>query len=101
MMEKTFSKLLGNRVYLEIPKKDKSKLVVDENTKTALQKELMKKMSKLKVFAVREGVTDASIKEGVYVLVNPEALARRAVVVPLSDETEVRMVYFYDIIHIW
>ena len=35
-------KLLGNRIYLEMPKEDEeSKLIVDENTKEALQRELL------------------------------------------------------------
>ena len=34
------AQLLGNRIYLEIPKKDESKLIVDENTKEALEKEM-------------------------------------------------------------
>ena len=41
-------KLLGNRIYLEMPKKEESKLIVDENTKEALLKEMLKKMSRLK-----------------------------------------------------
>ena len=32
-------KLLGNRIYIEMPKQEEeSKLIVDENTKEALQK---------------------------------------------------------------
>ena len=46
-------KLLGNRIYLEMPKEDtESKLIVDENTKEALERELLNKMSKLKVVQV-------------------------------------------------
>ena len=51
-------KLLGNRIYLEMPKKEESKIVVDENTKEALNKELLKKMSRLKVFAVGTSIVD-------------------------------------------
>ena len=50
-----FKKLLGNRIYVEMPKKEESKLVVDENTKEALQREMLKKMSKLTVYAVEIG----------------------------------------------
>ena len=47
------AKLLGNRVLLELPPQDEqSKIVVDENTKEALQRELLNKMSKLKVLQV-------------------------------------------------
>ena len=37
-------KLLGNRIFLEMPKKEESKLIVDENTKEALNKEMLKKL---------------------------------------------------------
>ena len=67
-------KLLGNRVLLELPPKEESKLIVDENTKEALQKKLMEKMSKLKVYNV--GDTVQTIKKGDIVLVDPEALQK-------------------------
>jgi len=96
-----FKKLLGNRVYLEMPKKDESNIMVDENTKDALNKELIKKMRKLKVVGIGVGVTDNTINIGDYVLVEPEALSRKAVVVPISDERELLLVSYFDIIHIW
>jgi hypothetical protein len=81
-----FKKLLGNRVYLEMPKKEEeSKLIVDENTKESLKKELLSKMSRLKVYAVGDLVTSISV--GDEVLVDPEALStRKAVIIPLSQE---------------
>lgn len=91
--------LLGNRVYLNMPKKEKSKLIVDENTKDALKKELLNKMSKLTVYAVGDLVT--SIKPGDEVLVDPEALARKATIIPLSENKEVLLVSPFDIVHIW
>ncbi len=100
-MEKDFKRLLGTRVYLEMPKKEKSKIVVDENTKEALQRELAKKMSKLTVYAVGTGVTDPELVEGTSVLVDPEALARRAFIIPLSEDKEVMLISYYDIVHIW
>jgi hypothetical protein len=94
-----FKKLRGNRVYLELPPKDEeSKLIVDENTKEALQKELLKKMSKLKVYAVGDLVTD--IVPGDDVLVDPSALSK-TVIVPLSNEKDVLLVSPFDIIHVW
>ena len=78
-----FKKLRGNRVYLELPKKEESKLVVDENTKEALQKELLRKMSKLKVYAVGDLVTD--IISGDEVLIDPNALSK-SLIIPLSEE---------------
>lgn len=92
-------KLLGNRVYLNMPKKEESKLIVDENTKEALKKELLNKMSKLTVYAVGDLVT--SLEVGDEVLVDPEALARKATIIPLSEDKEVLLVSPFDIVHIW
>ena len=69
-----FKKLLGNRIYVEMPKKEESKLVVDENTKEALQREMLKKMSKLTVYAVGDSVT--TIAAGDVILVEPGALSK-------------------------
>ena len=50
-------KLLGNRIYLEMPKQEEdSKLIVDENTKEALQREMLKKFSKLTVHTVGDTI---------------------------------------------
>ena len=102
MSEKPFKKLLGNRIYLELPKKDEeSKIIVDENTKEALQKQLLIKMSRLTIYEVGSGVVDTDLKKGTDVLVDPMALRDRTVVVPLDAENEVLLVSPYDIIHIW
>ena len=92
------AKLLGNRIYLEIPKKEESKLIVDENTKEALEKEMYKKMSKLKVHSV--GSANMDIKEGDIVLVDPAAL-QKAPLIPLSEEESVLLVSPFDVIMIW
>jgi hypothetical protein len=93
-------KLLGNRIYLEMPKEaEESKLVVDENTKEALQRELLNKMSKLKVVAVGTIVTE--IKIGDWVLVDPAAL-NKAILVPINDNDDrVILVSPFDVIQIW
>jgi co-chaperonin GroES (HSP10) len=91
-------KLLGNRIYLEIPQKEESKLIVDENTKEALEKEMIKKMSRLKVHSV--GTANMDIKVGDVVLVDPEALSK-ARMIPLSEEETVLLVSPFDIIQIW
>lgn len=91
-------KLLGNRIYLEIPKKEESKLIVDENTKEALEKEMYKKMSRLTVHSV--GTANMDIKAGDVVLVDPQAL-QKAPLIPLSDEESVLLVSPFDIIQIW
>lgn len=92
------AKLLGNRVYLNIPKKEESKLIVDENTKEALEKEMIKKMSKLTVHSVGTAIMD--IKVGDVVLVDPEALSK-ARMIPLSDDETVLLVSPFDIIQVW
>lgn len=94
-------KLLGNRIYLEMPKEDeKNKLYVDENTKEALQRELLNKMSKLKVLQIGTIVTE--IKVGDYVLVDP-AVLNKATLVPISEDGEERAILVspFDIIQIW
>jgi hypothetical protein len=95
-----FKRLIGNRIYLEMPKKEEeSKLIVGENTKEAVKKELLSKMSRLKVYAVGDLVTNISV--GDEVLVDPEALARKATIVPLSQDKEVLLVSPFDIVHVW
>jgi len=93
-------KLLGNRILLELPPQDEeSKIVVDENTKEALQRELLNKMSKLKVLQVGTIVTE--IKAGDWVLVDPAAL-NKATLVPINDNDErAILVSPFDIIQIW
>jgi hypothetical protein len=94
------AKLLGNRVLLELPPQDEeSKIVVDENTKEALQRELLNKMSKLKVLQVGTIVTE--IKAGDWVLVDPAAL-NKATLVPINENDErAILVSPFDIIQIW
>jgi hypothetical protein len=95
------AKLLGNRIYLEMPKKDESKLIVDENTKEALQKEFLKKMNRLKVHSVGTAITDPDLVVGCEVLVDPSALRDKTLVIPLSEEEDVLLVSIFDIVHIW
>lgn len=91
-------KLLGNRIYLEIPKKEESKLIVDENTKEALEKEMYKKMAKLKVHTV--GTANMDVKVGDSVLVDPQAL-QKAPLIPLSEDESVLLISPFDVIMIW
>jgi len=92
-------KLLGNRIYLEMPKQDEeSKLIVDENTKEALQREMLKKFSKLTVHTV--GDTVSTMKAGDVVLVDPGILAK-APLVDLSEDEQVLLVSPFDVIMIW
>jgi len=93
-------KLLGNRIYLEIPKKEESKLIVDENTKEALEKEMVKKMSRLTVHSVGTANMDEGLVPGAVVLVDPEALSK-ARMIPLSEEETVLLVSPFDVIMVW
>jgi hypothetical protein len=95
---KEFKKLRGNRIYVSLPKKEDSKLIVDENTKEALNKELLSKMSRLTVYAVGDLVSD--IKEGDVILVDPSKLST-GLLVPLTDEKNVLLISPFDVIHIW
>jgi hypothetical protein len=98
MAKKPYKKLLGNRIYVDIPKKEESKLIVDENTKEALQREMLKRMSKLTVYDVGDLVT--TIKSGDVVLVDPSKL-KDALVIPLSDDKDVLLVSPFDVMHVW
>jgi hypothetical protein len=90
-------KLLGNRIFLEMPKKEESKLIVDENTKEALNKEMLKKMSRLTVHSVGDLVT--TIKKGDVILVDPNHLQK----CPIIDVegNELILVSPFDVILIW
>lgn len=90
--------LLGNRIFVEMPKQEESKLVVDENTKEALQMEMLKKMSKVKVHSV--GTTVQDIKAGDLILVDPFALSKSPLI-PLSDSETVLLVSPFDVIMKW
>lgn len=92
-------KLLGNRIYLNVPQQvEESKLVVDENTKEALQREMLKKFSRLTVHSVGDIVTN--IKPGDVVLVDP-AKVSQGHLIDLSDDEQVILVSPFDVIMIW
>ena len=99
MRKKPYKSLLGNRIYLELPKKDESKIIVDENTKEALQKELMKKMSKLKVYDV--GNTVDLVKAGDIVLVDPSKITNAVVIPNLGLDVDIILISPFDVIHVW
>ena len=92
------SGLLGNRIFLEMPKKEESKLIVDDNTKEALNKEMLNKMSKLVIHSV--GDTIQNLKKGDVILVDPAAL-QKAPLIPLSEEETVMLVTPFDVIYKW
>lgn len=90
--------LLGNRIFVEMPPQEESKLVVDENTKEALQMEMLKKMSKVKVHSV--GSTVQGIKVGDWILVDPIPMSKSPLI-PLSDTETVLLVSPFDVILVW
>lgn len=92
-----FKKLLGNRILLDLPKKDEGKLIVDENTKEALEKEMLQKLKKLTVHATGDLVSN--IKVGDEILVDPAALSK-APVLPIGDENKL-LVTPFDVILVW
>jgi hypothetical protein len=92
-----FKQLRGNRLLLDLPKKDEGKLIVDENTKEALEREMMQKLNKLTVHAVGDLITD--IKVGDEILVDPSALGK-APVIPINGENKL-LVSPFDVILVW
>jgi hypothetical protein len=90
--------LLGNRIFLEMPKKEESKLIVDENTKEALEKEMLKKLSKLVIHSV--GDTIQNLKKGDVILVDPASL-QKAPLISLTEEEVVMLVSPFDVIYKW
>ena len=81
----------------DLPKKEEGKLIVDENTKEALEKEMMQKLNKLSVFAVGDLITD--IKPGDEILVDPVAL-QKSPVIPIGEENKL-LVSPFDVILVW
>ena len=92
-----FKQLRGNRILLDLPKKEEGKLIVDENTKEALEREMIQKYQKLTVYAVGDVITD--VKPGDSVLVDPSSLSK-APVIPINGENKL-LVSPFDVILVW
>lgn len=97
-MKKPYKKLIGNRIYLKMPRVGDEKVIVDHNTREALMKEFKSKMMRATIYDVGDTVKDFA--EGQVVLVDDKALANAAYY-PLDGETTVILVSPFDIIHIW
>ncbi len=94
-----FRKLLGRRIYLELPVEKVSSLkYIDAETQAQIDAENMKSYGRLTVYAVGSDITD--IQEGDEVMIDPTSAAKAAKIV-LSDKKEVIMVSIFDIAHIW
>ena len=96
-MEKPFKKLRGNRIYLEIPELQKSKIILTESALKEMY-ESVKHKERFKVYAVGDAVTD--ILEGDEVRVDLNGLARSEVV-KLTEDLSVLQVSVFDISLIW
>ena len=59
---------------------------------------MLKKMARLKVYAVGDLVTNISV--GDEILVDPGSLSK-SLVIPISDEKDVLLVSPFDIVHVW
>lgn len=97
-MTKPFKKLLGNRVYLNMPTIPESNIILSKEVQQSLIAAEQEKYQKLMVYAVGDIVTN--ITEGDKVLVDPNAL-QAAPVIKLSETLSVIMVSPFNIAHIW
>ena len=95
-------KVLGKFIYITLPPEKDTKMIVDANTKEALLKEVLRKHSKLQIWAVGE-VANPLLKEDMWVLVTPDALVRanRIKFDYNGEEVSKALVLDYDIVHIW
>lgn len=90
--------VFGNRVYLEMPRETKSDIILDEATQASVDQNNMKKWSRMKVFAVGDGVT--GLKAGDYVMIDPSRPSD-VVKVPVEGNKEVLMISMFNIAHKW
>lgn len=90
-------KILGNRVYLDLPEIPEHKVSISPELKKQLQEEKMKEFDRLKVYAVSEGIDN--IKPGNEVFVDPNGL-KRGVLLRIGEKEKIS-VSSYDIMHIW
>lgn len=95
--------VLGKYVYIDIPIREEMKFQVDKNTKEELEKEFLKKLKKLQIWAVGDAA-NSKLKEGQWVLVDPEALRSSVKMVPFDingKEIFKALILDYHIVHIW
>lgn len=97
MKEKGFKKLWGNRILLDVPQVEDTKVIISEELRVSLTKESMPKYFKLKVFAVGDSITD--IKEGDELLVDPSRLSQCPILNILGKDRV--LVSVFDVILTW
>jgi len=87
-------------VYLEVPEEPQSNIILDKESKEALEAERLRLWGRLIVYAVGSAITDGSIKEGDEVMIDPSSIGR-VYRVPLSADKTVLLVSMFDIAHVW
>jgi co-chaperonin GroES (HSP10) len=94
-------KILGNRVYLNLPKIEESKFSISDELKKELREKEIQKFDKLTVYAVGEGIPGItiSVKVGDKVFADPVAI-RRGTILKIEDK-ELICVNSQDIMHVW
>lgn len=96
-------KVLGKYVYIDIPVRPEMKFKVDENTKEELEKEFLRKLDKLQIWAVGDSA-NTKLKEGQWVLIDPEAIRNNLKMIPFKFDGErvyKALILDYHIVHIW
>ena len=91
--------VLGKNVYVNVPHKEETKIIVDENTKETLEKQVLIKLRKLEIWAIGDAA-NPKLEIGQMVLIDPAAITR-AKMVEFDDGVTRALVLDYDIIHIW
>lgn len=97
-MNKPYKTLLGNRIYVEIPKINESSLILSEEAKRTLTTAEISKLDRLTVYDIGDTVT--TVKVGDVILVDRSEVAR-APIVTLSSELSVLLISPFQVIHIW
>ncbi len=99
-------KILGNRVYLNLPDIQESKFSISPELKKELKEKEIEKFDRLTVYAVGKGAIgssalteEISIKEGDEVYVDPMGM-KRGVILKIDGKDKVS-VSLFDIMHIW
>jgi hypothetical protein len=100
MAKKPYKKLLGNRVYVELPTVPKTNVMIDEATRQALEEENMKKMDKLTVYDVGDSVS--IVKPGDVVLIDATKMkAQGGGFIQDFNNIRVLLISPFDIVHVW
>lgn len=90
-------KVLGNRVYVDVPDMPETKVIVDPQLKKEMQLEMAKQFEKLTVFAVGKGVQDVKVGDKIYI--RPE-LINKAPVVEIEGKERLEFSE-YEVSFIW